>query len=321
MHYALIFDVCGILEAIEDEGATNQSDLLRDMKKRDDLSVNGVAEGQALTAHLHEIPRIFHSNSNKLSNLENNESHLNRMPSYKHWSYGSHCLKRKIESKLVTDSELVKVRYSNRQIIHQNHFAAGTMACSIANEALDKSVTWMTGLISFIDRRYENLHGGSRFTTAQAWSLTTQLVRRIFSDLHTSRMGTTRTVGKDRVVICTTLLWSAFRTHDKMAEFENLNFENHSSISSEHVKFLAMSSGFEALEEVKMKFKTMGDQLKEMQSSVKQADKKAENAVTFNELSKKAIEGWEFKKGRSESRKRSGLTYCTSYSHLPLPIV
>jgi hypothetical protein len=91
------------------------------MKKRDDLSINGITEGQALTAHLHEIPRIFHSNSNKLSNLENNESHLNRMPSYKHWSYGSHCLKRKIES------ELVKVRYSNRQII-QNHFAAGTMA-------------------------------------------------------------------------------------------------------------------------------------------------------------------------------------------------
>jgi hypothetical protein len=74
MHCALIFDVHGVLEAIEDEGATNQSDLLRDMKKRDDLSINGIAERQALTAHLHEIPRIFHSNSNKLSNLENNEA-------------------------------------------------------------------------------------------------------------------------------------------------------------------------------------------------------------------------------------------------------
>jgi hypothetical protein len=296
MHYALIFDVCGILEAIEDEGATNQSYLLRDMKKRDDLSINGIAEGQALTAHLHEIPRTFHSNSNKLSNLENNESHLNRMPSYKHWSYGSHCLKRKIES------ELVKVRYSNRQII-QNHFAAGTMAYSIANEALDKSVTWMTGLISFIDRTYKNLHGGSRFTTAQAWSLTTQLVRRIFSDLHTSRMGTTRTMGKDRVVICTTLLWSTFRTHDKMAELENLNFENHSSISSEYIKFLAMNSGFEALEEVKVKFKSMGDQFKEMQASVKQADKKAENAVTFNEVSKKAIEDLSRRMGVQEGKK------------------
>jgi hypothetical protein len=184
-----------------------------------------------------------------------------------------------------------------------NHFAAGTMAYSIANEALDKSVTWMTRLISFIDRTYENLHGGSRFTTAQAWSLTTQLVRRIFSDLHTSRMGTTRTMGKDRVVICTTLLWSAFRTHDKMAEFKNLNFENHSSISSEYVKFLAMNSGFEALEEVKVKFKSMGDQFKEMQASVKQADKKAENAVTFNELSKKAIEGLSRRMGVQEGKK------------------
>jgi hypothetical protein len=33
MHYSLIFYVYGMLEAIEDEGATNQSELLRDMKK------------------------------------------------------------------------------------------------------------------------------------------------------------------------------------------------------------------------------------------------------------------------------------------------
>jgi hypothetical protein len=59
MHYALIFDVYSVLEAIEDEDPGNQSDLLRDMKKSGDLSVNGIAEGQALTAHLHEIPRIF----------------------------------------------------------------------------------------------------------------------------------------------------------------------------------------------------------------------------------------------------------------------
>jgi hypothetical protein len=62
-------------------------------------------------------------------------------------------------------------------------------------------------------------------------------------------------MGKDRVVICTTLLWSAFKTHDAMAAFENANFEDHPSISSEYVKFLAMNSGFEALEVVSNKMK------------------------------------------------------------------
>lgn len=69
---ALIFDIYGILEAIEDEGASNQSELLRDMKKRDDLSINGIAEGQALTAHLHEIPRIFHAASRNMIGLDSN---------------------------------------------------------------------------------------------------------------------------------------------------------------------------------------------------------------------------------------------------------
>lgn len=84
MHYSLIFDMCGVLEIIEDEGATNQSELLRDMKKRDDLSINGIAEGQALTAHLQEIPRIFHTASGKQLGLDSNESHLNRVASYRH---------------------------------------------------------------------------------------------------------------------------------------------------------------------------------------------------------------------------------------------
>jgi hypothetical protein len=57
------------------------------------------------------------------------------------------------------------------------------------------------------------------------------------------------------------------------------------------------------LEEAKVKFKSMGDQFKEMQSSVKQADKKAENAVTFNELSKKAIEGLCRRMGVQEGKK------------------
>jgi hypothetical protein len=296
MHYALIFDVYGVLEAIEDEGAMNQSELLRDMKKRDDLSINGIAAGQALTAHLHEIPRIFHSPSGKVVGLDSTDTHLSKIPSYKHWSHGAHCLKRKIET------ELVKVRYGNRIII-QRHFKPGTAAYSIAMEALDKSVTWVTGLLSFIDRTYEALHVGSKFTVAQAWSLTSQLVRRIFSDLHTARMGTTRTMGKDRVVSCTTLLWSAFKTHDAMAAFENANFEDHPSISSEYVKFLEMNSGFEALEAVTGKIKVMHDQMKEFQGSVKQADKKAENAVSYCETNKKAVGALEKRIGIQEAKK------------------
>jgi hypothetical protein len=170
-------------------------------------------------------------------------------------------------------------------------------------EALDKSVTWVSGLLSFIDRMYESLHGASKFTAPQAWSLTSQLVRRIFGDLHTARMGTTRTMGKDRVVICTTLLWSAFKTQDAMATFENANFEDHPSISSEYVKFLAMNSGFEALEIVSGKLKTLQDQAKDLQSSVKQADKKAENAVSYCETNKKALGALEKRMTVQENKK------------------
>ena len=47
---------------------------------------------------------------------------------------------------------------------------------------------------------------------------------------------------------CTHLMWSIFRTHDKMAEFDDVNFEDHPAIASEYIKFLACNLGFDMLE-------------------------------------------------------------------------
>jgi hypothetical protein len=95
-------------------------------------------------------------------------------------------------------------------------------------------------------------------------------------------------MGKYWVVIFATLIRFTFKTHDAMDALENTNFEDNPSISSEYVKFLAMNSGLEALEEFTGKLKIMLDQLKDMQSSVKQADKKAENTVSFCDANKKS---------------------------------
>jgi DNA repair ATPase RecN len=88
-----------------------------------------------------------------------------------------------------------------------------------------------------------------------------------------------------------------------MAAFENANFEDHPSTSSEYVKFLAMNSGFEALEAIAGKLKSMQDQIKDFQSSVKQADKKAENAVSYCETNKKAVGALEKRMSTQESKK------------------
>ena len=62
-------------------------------------------------------------------------------------------------------------------------------------------------------------------------------------------MGTIQTMGtNDWKSTCTHLMWSIFRTHDKMAEFDDVNFEDHPAIASEYIKFLACNSGIDMLE-------------------------------------------------------------------------
>jgi hypothetical protein len=51
----------------------------------------------------------------------------------------------------------------------------------------------------------------------------------------------------DNLSNATTVLWATFQTHDAVAECFSVNFKNHSSISSEYVKFLASNSGMEAV--------------------------------------------------------------------------
>jgi hypothetical protein len=64
-----------------------------------------------------------------------------------------------------------------------------------------------------------------------------------------------------------------------------------------------MNSGFEAVELVSSKLKTIQEQVKDMQNGVKQADKKAENAVSSCEGNKRVSERIDTRLRAQESKK------------------
>ncbi len=147
-----------------------------------------------------------------------------------------------------------RLKMSLREVL-SNELVAGSMAYSVAVEALEKTITWIVAFIACLDKTFEHLHVQVGFTKVRAWALTTQLGCRIFSDLHSVRVGTMKAMGTGPESICPAILWSVFRTHDKMTGFEIANFEDHPSIASEFVKFLAINTGIEGMavlqEEVK----------------------------------------------------------------------
>jgi hypothetical protein len=278
--YGLIFDVYLLFDLLaEDGGATTTKDFMTEMKRRDELDIATESEGQALTAFLTEVPRLFHTTTGTVG-LADNASHFSKVPTYKAWANSTSGLKKHIEKKLSS------LKMSLRSLIAAE-FGAGTIAYSVAVEALEKSITWIGSFLGFLDQTYESLHMQSAFSSGRAWSLTTQLGRRIFSDLHLARMGTTKAMGKGRVAICPVILWSVFRTHDQMAAFESSNFEDHPSIASEYVKFLATNSGLEVVSKMEEEVVHMKKQVKELEKSVALSVVRADKALSAVDVLKK----------------------------------
>lgn len=59
----------------------------------------------------------------------------------------------------------------------------GSQGHWIASKCLTASVTFLTQLFGCVDTIYKRLFNFSKFTTEQAWSLTTQVLDRILADL------------------------------------------------------------------------------------------------------------------------------------------
>jgi hypothetical protein len=125
---------------------------------------------------------------------------------------------------------------------------------------------------------------------SKSWALITQLVRRVFAELFVMRMGTVRAmVARDRKAMCSGVLWSVFRTLDKMNEFDEANFEDHPAIASEHIKFLACNSGFDMLEALEKDVSGLKSEAKEADRKVAAAVKKADAASNLADANKKSI--------------------------------
>jgi hypothetical protein len=283
--YGLIIYAYLLFDLVADDGPTNQKDLMTEMKRRDELDIGTEAEGQALTAFLCEIPRLFHTSSGSLSLTAENASHFSKVPTHKSLA-NQGGLKKTIEKKLS------KLKASLREVM-PTELTPGTLAYGVAVEALEKTISWVGAFNTYIDTTYEHLHVEVGFNSARAWSLTTQLGARIFSDLHSVRVGTTKAMGKGPESICPVILWAVFRTHDKMAGFENTNFEDHPSIASEFIKFLATNTGIEGMNTLQEDVASLKSKLKEAECQNTQTMAKADKGTSVADAAKKIAESFE----------------------------
>jgi len=283
--FALIPDAYFILELAAGDGEASQSAMLKTLNSLRTLNLDSEYQAKTLAAFQLEVPRFFHGTKDVGGFASGvGESQLGNLPTYKIWSQGQGSKKK------LLDRKLPNIRASFRNLIINSLMHSNPRVYNLAIEALERSISWITNLSSWMDRAYENAHIASKMSAAKSWALVTQLVRRVFSEIFVVRMGTIQAMAaNDRRSMRTGVLWSVFRTHDKMTEFEDVNFEDHPAIASEHIKFLACNSGFDMLDALEKDVGSLKSDAKELDRKVTLSVKKADSASTQSDLNKKAI--------------------------------
>jgi hypothetical protein len=241
LRYGLILDPLLMLERIYGDDEVDSGSFLKSMETRLKLKIETGAEASALNALRHARPRIFHKGRPCMVNLPN-KSRLNLLAAHKDWKSGGEG----IENFIITKMNVLYSSISS-DIANELGNDAGTMeAHFVATKCLTATVTFITQLIATINSIYERLFTFSKFTTEQAWSLTTQVLDRIMSDLYDPKDGVIESLSTGNPVsTCGHILWASFRTHEVMTTYVEHQFENHPAISTEYVKFLATNSGSE----------------------------------------------------------------------------
>ncbi|KAL7566516.1 hypothetical protein ACA910_006426 [Epithemia clementina (nom. ined.)] len=74
------------------------------------------------------------------------------------------------------------------------------------------------------------------------------------------------------------VFWGVFKTQDVMQEYMDAQFQDHPSVSSEYIKFLAVNSGTENVKILEDKFQVLQDKQAWVMEQLKKATSKADSA-------------------------------------------
>jgi methyl-accepting chemotaxis protein len=102
----------------------------------------------------------------------------------------------------------------------------------------------------------------------------------MFTDISGMRRGLIETSSTDVNSMCTSILWGVFQTHDKMEEFNKLNFADHPSIASEYTKFLATNAGHDSVEALAASVTSLTSDVSTLKTQLAEARRRADTAST-----------------------------------------
>jgi hypothetical protein len=265
-HCGLLVDVHMVMEHVQ--SSITGTDTINMLEKLFKLKLKTLADGTAMKSYERKIPRFF-SQVSAHKVIKNDASHFENIGSYEEWDAPVSGFRTRLKEELVT------FRAAHLANIDET-LERDSIGYAVATIALTESVAWLEGFIVFMDDYYRDL-STARFGTKKAWHVTTRLGRRMLMEISVPRNGVQNSFqpGKNDQ-ICQRIVWSVVRCHDIMARYKRHNYKDDPTVGSELVKFLAVNSGYEVLDSLKIEMVSVKADLatvkKDILSSVKVAN-------------------------------------------------
>ena len=278
--YGLIMDplimldkICG--DDLRYSGGTGGGGTWKTMAERLKMNVTTGVEAAAAESLANPRPRLFHTGDPSMI-YERNVSRLNRLKKHTDWKSGGggireFMIKRMNALNAALTKEITTTFSRNIDTVE---------AYRVTTLCLSNTVTAVTQLIGAVDAIYEKLHDESKFSTDAAWCLTMQILDRICEELYLPKdlvMQNTTLGNADSM--CAHIIYSSIKCHDVVNGYMDLQFENHPSVSTEFIRFLATNSGSEKVDELSSEMEDFRSVVTNSTSVSARAEKKSDTAT------------------------------------------
>jgi hypothetical protein len=279
-HCGLIVDVHVVFEHVHAQ--IFGTDSIKTSQSLIKLRVKTMADSLAMTSFEQKVPRFF-KKSMMHKVIKDDASHFDTIVSNEEWDAAGSGFRAQLKEELLT------FRAAHLELI-ESVLERDSIAYAVATMALTESLAWVEGFIVFLDEYQRDL-SRAQFGVKKAWNVSTRLGRRILEEIAQPRNGVLNSFeAGNSTQVCQKVFWAVIRSHDIMARYKRNGFKDDPTVSAELVKFMAVNTGFEALDALVVKVKTMEADLALSKKASAEAIKAAAAAANKTDEMRKAFD-------------------------------
>lgn len=268
--FGYIIDFHVLMEHLQNQ-MCGDGELLKRLERVYKLKLATLMQGNTITSFESKIPKFF-SNTIGHSVVRRDQSYFPTLKNFSDWDLPYDGFRQRLLD------EMEDFRVSHAEAIERN-LEPLSPVYSIAVLSLQTLCSFLIALVAFIDETYKE-YVRAKYGSGVAWHVTTLLATRVIKMITGPRVGveTTFQMG-DINAIKRVSIYATLKSLDLMTSLQRIGFRNSPDILSELVRFLAVNSEYQSVQDLQEQVKTLIEGSRDLKKEAAAAAKGAATAA------------------------------------------